>query len=1300
MFANWLQRLRQSDARTWLGRSLLGSLAILSILALLTGMFYLDAKSSARAAEEELAQRELPHLTEALSQQIAPIVSDLAILMANPDLEPALKGGIDESRRDLMDQIAPLVAYRQVYDQIVLLDTTGAPVMRVVRANGQTYITSAPDPDGVPDPDTCDKIMGLRDGQVYLSPPIVRGANQPAAASHPLLCFGAPLYDNNGQRFGALLLVLRGDIAFFDTIAQELHTTAPRASHTIMLLDSQGYWLVSPDQQDLWGFAYPERQDRTMARQNGPAWARISAEDAGQFYAADGLYSFSTLHVDAIIRALRVAAGGAPADSSAAQTSDQTWKMVIFTPNLVVAQAASETLQRFFILDVLMLLGGVLASFFLGRVGLAREHAKATMQASESKHRTLIDLMPAITYLMETIQGGRTTFVSPQIKEMLGYSPEEWMATPDLAIQCLHPDDRERVLKEFAGLGASTGSFGVEYRMRARDGHTVWFRNEVRTVLDRNGSPLFLQGVMFDITPLKRAETAVRESEELYRSMVLALQEGVVLVDAAGAILTSNPTAERILGLSAEQLRQLKGMDTAWGASHEDGRPFAADEAPVTIALRDAEPVTDVVMGVPRQDGTRVWLKVNARPLKRPGEKRPHAAVCSFSDITHDIEVKEELRRSRDEAQSANRAKSEFLAGMSHEIRTPLNAIIGMTGLLLDTPLNGEQRDYVETVRSSGDSLLAIINDILDFSKIEAGRLDLEQHPFSLSQCVEDALDLLAPRASDKGLDLIYSIADSLPATFVGDTTRVRQILVNLLGNAVKFTQQGEIVVRVTGLRVKEDVYELSFAVQDTGIGIPADKLGRLFQSFSQVDASTTRKYGGTGLGLAISKRLCELMGGRIWVESEPGKGSTFTFTVLAQIVAQAPKDTPLNLASLKDKTILVVDDNATYRHILSAQVGSWGMASRAVAAGPEALALLRAGASFDAAILDMAMPDMDGVALAEEIRRLLPAARMPLLLLSSFGRLRQTESSAQLFAAALTKPVKPSMLYDALIGIFAGQANMQHRRVVTPQLDAAMMAQRPLRILLAEDNVVNQRVALRMLERMGYRADVVANGEEAVAAVAQAPYDVVLMDIQMPEMDGMEATRHIRERETPARRAYIIAMTAHALQGDRERCLAAGMDDYVSKPVQIQELARALLKVSAEAQPAPPEPALLPAAAGDQPPVLDPSALNETLRMVYDDDPTAKAMLIDLFLEDSPNIMAQVESAIAAGDARSLETNAHSLKSSSKMMGAMRVSALCKELEFMGRDKALAGAGDRLRALSAEFEIAKAALLAERPPG
>ena len=725
---------------------------------------------------------------------------------------------------------------------------------------------------------------------------------------------------------------------------------------------------------------------------------------------------------------------------------------------------------------------------------------------------------------------------------------------------------------EQRAMGTGEGIINLEEKETWPDGHVTWVSTTKVPFRDEDGNVTGLVGISRDITGRKQAEDALRKSEEQTRVIIDSAYDAFVTIDAEGRVIDWNHQACAVFGWSREEAvgRRLSDMivPPQMREAHNEGmlRYLATGE----------NAILNKVVEVAAQDksGREFPVEVAIRPNKWESSVVFNAFI---RDITGRKQAETALKEAKEAAEAAARAKSEFLANMSHEIRTPMNGVIGMIGLLLDTKLDPQQREFTEAVRVSADALLTVINDILDFSKIEAGKLTFEMLDFDLVETIESTLDMLAERAQGKGIELTSGIAPDVPAGLRGDPGRLRQILINLLSNAIKFTEQGEVVVRVVKESETEDHAALRFTVADTGIGIPHAVQERLFQAFTQADSSTTRRYGGTGLGLAIARQLVTLMNGEIGVQSEPGKGTTFWFTARFEKLPGGLKPVRTEQRDLTDLRVLVVDDNATNRQILRHQIVAWKMQKGSAGGGHEALQLLRAavaaGAPYDLALLDMQMPEMDGLTLARAIKADPAIATTRLIILTSLGQmLSDEELKAAGIDAYLIKPVKQSRLFDSLVDA------MDKGRAESMLKDPASSARSPtaqvlplpkLRILVAEDNPVNQKVALGQLARLGCTGDVVANGLEVLSALPRLEYDVILMDCQMPEMDGFEATMAIRKREQDGRTRcpwkgpiHIIAMTANAMQGDREKCLAAGMDDYVSKPVRLAELHAVLARL------------------------------------------------------------------------------------------------------------------------------------------
>jgi PAS domain S-box-containing protein len=893
--------------------------------------------------------------------------------------------------------------------------------------------------------------------------------------------------------------------------------------------------------------------------------------------------------------------------------------------------------------------------------------------------------------------------LNPAFERILGYPLEELLAQPFLHF--VHPDDHEATRAEMAKLRAGGDTICFENRYRCRDGSYRWLLWTATPFVEQR----LIYAAARDITERKTTEEALSRERNLLRALMDNLPDHIFVKDTASRFVTANSSTLRSLG--AARLEDVVGKTDFNFLGRHLAEKYFQDEQSV---CRSGRPLVNREELLIDPSGAEKWLLTTKVPLN-DGTGAVVGLVGMSHDITERKRMEEQWRQAKETAEVANRAKSEFLARMSHEIRTPMNGILGMTELALETDLTAEQREYLQMVKASADGLLTVINDILDFSKIEAGKLHLEPAPFAARDSLDDTVRTLGLRAQQKGLELVCHIAPDVPDQLVGDLGRLRQVIVNLVGNAIKFTERGEVIVRVSralghglqtvpgttlpsGSRLNTegpDFCVLHFEVTDTGMGIPADKHRIIFEPFEQVEGGDNRRFGGTGLGLAISSQLVALMGGHLQVQSPVagGRGSRFYFTARFGL-PQGPVPTAIlgEPGDLLDLPVLVVDDNATNRVILSEMLVGWRMKAVAVEGARQALEELRraanAGEPYPLVLLDSQMPEMDGFALAEQIRNQPELVGATIMMLVSSDRQGSAERCREVgISACLMKPLKQSELLNTILDVLSTKEGRRTRSTAPEPLEtSAAGVERRLHILLAEDNTVNQRLAVRILEKRGHSVVVAWNGKEALAALEREPFDLVLMDVEMPEMGGFEATAHVRRREKDSgKHVPILALTAHAMKGDRERCLQAGMDGYVAKPIQARELYQAI----AELLPASPS-----AETGVSAVILD---RGEALEHVGG-DPELLRELTDVFLQDCPRMMEEARDALQAGDILKLKRAAHSIKGAAGILGGKLVFETALRLETICRQGDLSQAEPAWEALRQAVEQLQEVLTTPHP--
>ncbi len=959
------------------------------------------------------------------------------------------------------------------------------------------------------------------------------------------------------------------------------------------------------------------------------------------------------------------------------------------------------------------------------------KEAEQALKKSEEGFKTLINSGPILMWTCTP--DGQCDFLNAQWVEYTGIPETEQLGSNWL--QQIHPDDHEHTTKDWQAAVESGNFFRSQFRIRHHDGHYQWFLTLANQIQNAEGKLLKWIGCNIDITSQLDTE---KDMAQLKRAVDQEI-EGLALLDQKGKYTYINRAHANMYGYQADEL-----LGQSWKLLYsKEQLDFIETES--LPKIRNSGNWQGELVGLCK-DGTDIPVEISLSLLTNP-DGSSAGLVCTSRDIserknteaviTEAAKILEqqnlELATTRDQALAAARSKSDFLATMSHEIRTPLNGVIGMTELLLSSNLDADQLEMVDTVKHSGEFLLTIINDILDFSKIDAGKLDLEIIDFDIRKAVDEVLDILAERASQKNLELIGLIYASTPMQLQGDPGRIRQVLFNLLGNAIKFTHDGEIVIDVSVIETTTDTTTLRFAVTDTGIGISHEAQRGLFESFTQADSSTTRKFGGTGLGLAISKQLVTMMQGKIGVISEKGHGSTFWFTISLPHGSTATP-TPIPNASLKGRRVIIVESNDTIRFLLQHYAESWGMICELTSNGNEGLTRLQQRAkekqSFDVAILDHTFSEgtqEDGLSLAKRIRQDPEISYIPLILLTALGKRGEGKLAQEAgFNGYLTKPIRHYQLQQCLQMVMgeeqqtASRTSIPSSSLITRHTVEEAQAQTQAYVLLAEDNVVNQKVAVRMLQKIGCRVDVVENGQEAIEALGRTSYALVFMDCQMPELDGLEATRKIREAENVKREAKekispdalpltpheefripIIALTANALSGDRETCLEAGMDDFLSKPVGIQELQAMLQKWLPQTRENHSKDQHMPEQTQKNPRTLptslDTTILNDLKALGGDDDPEFFLTLVDQFLEDLPRHLEGIQQALEHQDLEALVKAAHTCKGSSRSIGATCLADISYTLEAMGREGTLEGANEQFTQWLKEQERTTQALQEER---
>jgi PAS domain S-box-containing protein len=1165
---------------------------------------------------------------------------------------------------------------KKVYDQIRLLDINGMEVVRINLKDGEASIVPENDLQQKKSRYYFQKSIRLGGKEIYVSPFDLNAEyGKVERPLKPVMRFATPVFNKYDRKIGVLILNFIGQNMLIE-FDQHFGGTLGFG----MLLNQEGYFLKGPRAEDEWGFMYTDRMDRTFKNKFPQEWQQVLKQQKGQFQTEKGLFTF-----DSFILMQKKRFHLPDLDQKNLKVTkpiieSPIWKVVCFVPKAIQTELIFHIARKYLILATtltLLLFGGALAR---AKTVVAFRKTHFALEVSEKAYKDLYDNAPA-AYFSIRAKDGLIVRCNLVVEKMLGFTIAELkqMKIFDLFVQTLH--NRSVFNNVFKKGWHQAAVENIEMQLRCKDGRPKWGSISITPVKSNEGHVMESRVVIIDITQQYIADEALRDSENRLKAIFNTVKVGIVIFEAeSNLVISANPAALRMIGVSKDQLIGFDWFEfTCWIEDNHCQTP-TLDR---TIIDSEAAIVNKV--------GAYVPVLKTTTPISIKAKDHFLESFMNISDLV-------EARRA---VENASQSKSEFLSNMSHEIRTPLNGINGVLTLLRQTRLDSEQRHFVNTIESSAESLLHIVNDILDLSKIEAGKLEIESIDFDLHALLDDVASMMSTKIHKKGLEFICIAAPDIPVFLVGDPGRLRQILINLVGNAVKFTESGEIIVQVTIADETDDQIVLKFSIKDTGIGILAEKQALIFDNFTQVDASTTRKFGGTGLGLSISKKLCEAMGGEMGVKSKENEGTEFWFTT--KLVKQdAPYQVLLSDEDqdLLSKRLLIVDDNASNRDIMLLQLRSLGFEVAEADKGPVALKRLRQaqkkGAPFDMAIIDMQMPEMDGIMLGKRIKADQAIQNTRLIMMTTMEIAGQTKLFKRIgFSAYIVKPVRCTHLIESLKLVVTGRffETLNQR----PETDRKVsdLKKRDFRILLAEDDLTNQEVAVGILKNLGFlNIDVVDNGKKAVNAVLKENYDLILMDIQMPEMDGLTATREIRKAGLSKTKIPIVAMTAHAMKGDRDRCMQAGMNAYLTKPVNPEYLVEILNQwLAEESVQFHPKSDGLQEDNGVEPPAADGKGKADTgifdqaqfLERLMGDRQLAERVVTG-FLEDMPKQIESLEDYILKNDSQASAKQAHKIKGAFGNIGSRPLKEIAFELEKAGKTEDVSKQRALIRVLKEKY--------------